>query len=444
MSVTFQDVAVGKRLAGVIADGDVTVVAIEVHGETSATLTYRTGGGQLGERILTLDDLTGISEVAERRWTFDADGAAFRLASEARRMKWAHLADPFAAVDTSNIEPYPHQIDAVYNRFLEQKPLRFLLADDPGAGKTIMAGLLIRELMLRGDVARCLIVAPGSLVEQWQDELWDKFGLDFEIMSRSAVESSRTGNPFLEKNLFVARVDQLSRAEDLLAKLEVTDWDLVIVDEAHKMSAHQYGNEMRKTKRFVLGEVLHDRARHLLLLSATPHNGKNEDFLAFMTLIDPERFAGRLHNDEMPDVSDVMRRLVKENLRTFEGKRLFTQRHAHSLNFELSAPEAELYEAVSDYVRNGMNRAADAGGGRQAQGHHRRLRARWPPTPPRIVTRCDLPLATSPPGTPNETGRGTETPRRGWGTGPGGGPAEGDQARGPRRLRLRRLRRRRA
>ncbi len=358
MAVTFQEIAAGRRLAGVVADGEVSVVAIEVHGDSSATLTYRTGAGQLGERILTLDDLSGISQVSDRRWTFDADGAAFRLASEARRMKWAHLADPFAAVDTSNIEPYPHQIDAVYNRFLEQKPLRFLLADDPGAGKTIMSGLLIRELMLRGDVARCLIVAPGSLVEQWQDELWDKFGLDFEIMSRSAVESSRTGNPFLEKNLLVARVDQLSRAEDLLAKLEVTDWDLVIVDEAHKMSAHQYGNEMRKTKRFVLGEVLRDRARHLLLLSATPHNGKNEDFLAFMTLIDPERFAGRLRNDEMPDVSDVMRRLVKENLRTFEGKRLFTQRHAHSLNFELSGPEAELYEAVTDYVRTGMNRAA--------------------------------------------------------------------------------------
>jgi SNF2 family DNA or RNA helicase len=358
MSVSFSDLHRGARLAGVVADGEVTVVAVEIHGETSATLTYRTGSGQLGERILILDDLAGICEVSDRRWTFDADGAAFRLASEARRMKWAHLADPFAAVDTSNIEPYPHQIDAVYNRFLEQKPLRFLLADDPGAGKTIMSGLLIRELMLRGDVARCLIVAPGSLVEQWQDELWEKFGLDFEIMSRSAIESSRTGNPFLEKNLLVARIDQLSRAEDLLAKLEVTDWDLVIIDEAHKMSAHQYGNEMRKTKRFVLGEVLRDRARHLLLLSATPHNGKNEDFLAFMTLIDPERFAGRLRNDEMPDVSDVMRRLVKENLRTFEGKRLFTQRHAHSLNFELSGPETELYEAVTDYVRTGMNRAA--------------------------------------------------------------------------------------
>ena len=348
----------GARLKGVVADDIVTAIQWEPHGPTSGTLTYRTDGGKLGERIVTTEDLDSIQEFTDRRWTFDSDAAMFRLASEARRMKWAHLADPFAAVDSSNIEPYPHQIDAVYNRFLEQRPLRFLLADDPGAGKTIMAGLLIRELMLRGDLARCLIVAPGSLVEQWQDELWDKFGLNFELMSRGAIEMSRIGNPFLEKNLLIARVDQLSRSDEMLAKLGVTDWDLIVVDEAHKMSAHQYGAELRKTKRFVLGELLRDRTRNFLLMSATPHNGKNEDFLAFMTLIDPERFAGQLRNDKsMPDTSDVMRRLVKENLRTFDGKRLFPKRVAESLNFELSAPENELYEAVTDYVRNGMNRA---------------------------------------------------------------------------------------
>ena len=364
----FDDLAAGMRLSGVVAESDVTVVAVERHGGSSATLTYRTADGRLGELILLVDDLTGLAEAPRRRWSFDADGAMFRLASEARRMQQAHLADPFAAVDTSNIDPYPHQIDAVYNRLLAKKPLRFLLADDPGAGKTIMSGLLIRELVLRGDVARCLIVAPGSLVEQWQDELWDKFGLSFELMSRAVVEASRTGNPFTEKNLLIARVDQLSRSEDLMAKVQASDWDLVIVDEAHKMSAHRYGDELRRTKRFLLGEMLRECTRHLLLLTATPHNGKNEDFLAFMTLIDPERFAGRLRGggstgaggDEpsMPDVSDVMRRLVKENLRTFEGKRLFPQRHAHSLNFELSEPEAELYSAVTRYVSEGMNRAA--------------------------------------------------------------------------------------
>ena len=181
----FGDLVAGMRLSGVVAEGDVTVVAVDVHGPGSATLTYRTTDGRLGERIVFSGDLVRMSEVSERRWGFDADGAMFCLASEARRMQQAHLADPFAAVDTSNIEPYPHQIDAVYNRLLTQKPLRFLLADDPGAGKTIMSGLLIRELMLRGDVARCLIVAPGSLVEQWQDELFDKFGLTFELMSRA-------------------------------------------------------------------------------------------------------------------------------------------------------------------------------------------------------------------------------------------------------------------
>ena len=178
-----------------------------------------------------------------------------RLNAADPAMQQAHLADPFAAVDTSNTDPYPHQIDAVYNRLLAQRPLRFLLADDPGAGKTIMSGLLIRELVLRGDVARCLIVAPGSLVEQWQDELWDKFGLSFELMSRAAVEASRTNDPFTEKNLLIARVDQLSRSEELMAKVQASDWDLVIVDEAHKMSAHRYGDELRRTKRFVLGRA---------------------------------------------------------------------------------------------------------------------------------------------------------------------------------------------
>ena len=235
VTLGFGDLVAGMRLSGVVADADVTVIAIEMHGPDSATLTYRTGDGRLGERIVLAKNLAGLAEVSERRWGFDADGAMFRLASEARRMRQAHLADPFAAVDTSNIDPYPHQIDAVYNRLLAQRPLRFLLADDPGAGKTIMSGLLIRELVLRGDVARCLIVAPGSLVEQWQDELWEKFGLSFDLMSRAAVEASRTGNPFTEKNLLIARVDQLSRSEELMAKVQASDWDLVIVDEAHKM-----------------------------------------------------------------------------------------------------------------------------------------------------------------------------------------------------------------
>ena len=358
MPLMFSEISQGMRLSGVITDGDVEVVAMKEHGPGSVTLTYRTAEGQLDERIFSEGDLSAVEEALSRRWSFDADGAKFRLASEARRMKWAHLADPFAAIDTSNIEPYPHQIDAVYNKLLVQKPLRFLLADDPGSGKTIMAGLLIRELMLRGDVIRCLVIAPGSLVEQWQDELGEKFGLHFEMMSRGVVEESRTGNPFIEKNFLIARVDQLARSEELIDKLKASEWDLVIVDEAHKMSAHWYGGELNKTLRFRLGEVLRDVTRHLLLMTATPHNGKNDDFHAFMALIDEDRFSGQLGGGDMPDVSDVMRRLVKENLLTFEGKRLFPERTAHSAKFELSEAEEKLYEAVTEYVRHGMNNAA--------------------------------------------------------------------------------------
>ncbi len=179
-------------------------------------------------------------EDAGRAWSFDADGQLFRLASEALRIRLAHLFDPYLAVHTSNLDPLPHQIRAVYGEMLPRQPLRFLLADDPGAGKTIMAGLLIKELIVRGDLKRCLIVPPGSLVEQWQDELALKLGLEFEIITRDTIEASRSGNPFAEKSLVIARLDQLSRNDEIQAKLEQTDWDLIVVDEAHKMSAHFY------------------------------------------------------------------------------------------------------------------------------------------------------------------------------------------------------------
>ncbi len=348
----------GLRVRGLVAAGDVTIVAVEPHGDAILNVVYRGDDGHIADRLLTLEDLGRIEVATGRRWSFDADGAAFKLASEARRIQLAHLFDPFAAVGSSTIQPLPHQIEAVYGRLLPLQPLRFLLADDPGAGKTIMSGLYIRELMLRGDLDRCLVIAPGSLVEQWQEELFDKFDLRFDILSRDMVEAARTGNPFQERNLLIARLDQLSRSEELQAKLAVTDWDLVIVDEAHKMSARLYGDEVTRTLRFQLGELVRDRARNLLLLTATPHNGSNEDFLLFLSLLDPDRFAGRLrHAKHLPDVSDLMRRYVKENLLTFDGKRLFRERRATTVNYDLTPDEMRLYEAVSSYVQDGMGRA---------------------------------------------------------------------------------------
>src|SRR5688572_26369848 len=294
-----------------------------------------------------------------RPWSFDGDGALFRLVSEAQRIRLAHLFDPVLAVHTSDVAPLPHQITAVYEHMLQRQPLRFLLADDPGAGKTIMAGLLIKELIARGDLHRCLVVCPGSLAEQWQDELYRRFNLPFEILTNDKLEAARTGNWFLETNLVIARLDKLSRDEDVQAKVAAPDgrWDLIVCDEAHKMSATFFGGEIKYTKRYKLGQMLSGLTRHFLLLTATPHNGKEEDFQLFMALLDGDRFEGRYRDGaHVSDVSDLMRRMVKENLLKFDATPLFPERIAYTVPFKLSDLEAQLYKAVTEYVREEFNR----------------------------------------------------------------------------------------
>src|SRR5438105_1532615 len=175
------------------------------------------------------------------------------------------------------------------------------------------SGLYIKELLIRGDLRRCLIVCPGNLTEQWQDELYTRFGLNFDIITRETVSNSRSGNPFVEINLAICRLDHLSRNEELQAKLEQTDWDLIVCDEAHKLAASYFSGEVTYTKRYRLGEKLSKLTRNFLLLTATPHNGKEADFQLFMGLIDPDRFEFTkfrpgVHNT---DASDLMRRLSK-------------------------------------------------------------------------------------------------------------------------------------
>ena len=242
---------------------------------------------------------------------------------------------------------------------LPRRPLRFLLADDPGAGKTIMAGLLVKELIARGDLERCLVICPGSLAEQWQDELYRRFHLPFEILTNDKLDATCTGNWFLENGLAIARLDKLARNEDLQAKLGAPEcrYDLVICDEAHKMSATFFGGELRYTKRYRLGQLLSGLTRHFLLMTATPHNGK-EDFQLFLALLDGDRFEGRFRDGaHRVDVSDLMRRMVKESLLKFDGRPLFPERIAYSVPYRLSEAEARLYEEVTDYVRGEFDRA---------------------------------------------------------------------------------------
>ncbi len=362
-----EDLKQGAQIKGIDSSGPVTVINVKWYGSDVVELTYRDQKGQPHTELLYRDREADL-EVTDAGvpWAFDADGEIFRLVSEAYRIRMAYLFDPWMAVHLSLVEPLPHQISAVYGEMLPRQPLRFLLADDPGAGKTIMTGLFIKELMLRGDLDRCLIVAPGNLVEQWQDELYQRFQLPFELLTNDRIAAARTGNALEEMNLVIARLDKLSRDEDLQAKLGQTEWDLIVVDEAHKMSASVFGNEIKYTKRYHLGQLLTQQARHVLLLTATPHNGKEEDFQLFLALLDSDRFEGRYREGvNEADASDLMRRLVKEQLLKFDGTPLFPERRAYTVTYRLSDLEAALYEQVTSYVREEFNRAESLESGRK-------------------------------------------------------------------------------
>jgi SNF2 family DNA or RNA helicase len=359
--IRLEDLQPNAAVRGLLPDCLVTVVNVQWFGSAALELTYKTPAGRVANELLYRHDEPRLDIVEQGRpWSFDGDGAMFRLVSEAHRIRLAHLFDPVLAVHTSIVDPLPHQITAVYEAMLPRQPLRFLLADDPGAGKTIMAGLLIKELIARGDLQRCLIVCPGSLAEQWQDELYRRVHLPFEILTNDKLEAARTGNWFLETNLVIARLDKLSRNEDVQQKLQTPDcrWDLVVCDEAHKMSATVFGTETKYTKRYRLGQLLSTITRHFLLMTATPHNGKEADFQLFMALLDGDRFEGRFRDGvHVTDVSDLMRRMVKESLLKFDGTPLFPERIAYTVPYKLSEAEAQLYKAVTEYVREEFNRA---------------------------------------------------------------------------------------
>ncbi len=351
----------GASVRGIVPDCVVTVINADWHGSDCVELTFKAATGKVANCLLYRHDEAGF-EVAEsgRPWSFDGDGYLFRLVSEAHRIRLAHIFDPVLAVHTSDVQPLPHQITAVYESMLPRQPLRFLLADDPGAGKTIMAGLLMKELIARGDLQRCLVVCPGSLAEQWQDELYRRFQLPFEILTNDKLEAARTGNWFLESNLVIARLDKLSRNEDVQGKLAAPEanWDLIVCDEAHKLSATFFGGEVKYTKRYKLGQLLSGLTRHFLLMTATPHNGKEEDFQLFMALLDGDRFEGRFRDGvHAHDVTDLMRRVTKEGLLKFDGRKLFPERIAYTVPYKLSATEAQLYKEVTEYVREEFNRA---------------------------------------------------------------------------------------
>jgi len=209
---------------------------------------------------------------------FDGDAAKFRLGIEAMRLGLAYEYDPYFSLSIARVDPLPHQLEAVYDYFIKLPRIRFLLADDPGAGKTIMAGLLIKELKIRGLVKRTLIVTPANLSFQWQRELKDKFRENFEVVRSDVLRANYGTNPWQEKNQVITSVSWVSRVEDAKESLLRSNWDLIIVDEAHKMSAYSAD---KKTLAYQLGESLSQMTDHYLLMTATPHKGAENNFCVF-------------------------------------------------------------------------------------------------------------------------------------------------------------------
>jgi hypothetical protein len=242
MTTRLEDLKPDAQVTGLVGREAVRIVTAQMMGE-AAQVVYRDGQGKIDSQILFRDKESDLEIVSGgRKWSFEGDGDQFRLVSEAERIRLAYLFDPYVAVSGSAIDPLPHQISAVYEHMLPRQPMRFLLADDPGAGKTIMAGLLIKELLIRGELERCLIVAPGSLSEQWQDELKEKFELQFELLTRDLINATGLGNPFEQRPLLIARMDMLARDEELQtrSRLPPSGWftdPLTTCTQRYKSSA---------------------------------------------------------------------------------------------------------------------------------------------------------------------------------------------------------------
>lgn len=307
--------------------------------------------------ILERDDLSKL-RIMKALIDFSANPQDTFLVIEATRFKYASLFDPLLAMNVSKIDPLPFQIEAVYGYILKQPHIRFLIADDPGAGKTIMAGLVIKELKLRRLANRILIVVPGHLKDQWRRELKEKFDEKFVVLDRGAFNSHYGENPWEKYDQIITSID-FAKQDEIVASLSSVHWDLTIVDEAHKMSAYRYGDKTKKTQRYKLGEVLSGTSNHLIFLTATPHRGDPENFRLFLDLLMPGFFATNEMVEESLKNKDnpLFIRRLKEDLKDFEGKPIFTRRFPVTIKFHLSESEKKLYNEVSRYVIEQYNRA---------------------------------------------------------------------------------------
>ncbi|SCM57150.1 putative ATP-dependent helicase YqhH [Methanothermobacter wolfeii] len=347
----------GSVIRGPFWPEPVRVLKAVDEGESIIIYGVTTSTGSPVATILTMEDLERVESV--RTADFRADPHEFFMGIEAYRLRNASLFDGYLAMNTSRIDPLPFQLEAVYSYALRMPRMRFMIADDPGAGKTIMAGMIIKELKRRGAARRVLIVTPGHLKAQWQREMREKFQEHFTVVDRSYLRSRQGENPWMVENSYITSID-FAKQDDVMASLSSTRWDLVVVDEAHKMSARvRSENRTDATRRYRLGQILSRTSDHMLLLTATPHSGDPDAFRLLLDLLRPGFFA----NPELIQESRRNRdnplfiRRVKEELRDFDGKPIFPRRYTHTHSFNLSDREMELYNEISRYITEQYNRA---------------------------------------------------------------------------------------
>jgi superfamily II DNA or RNA helicase len=356
-----QGVQLDQLKANVVLRGSIfpepvqVIVAIPM-GESVKLVGKGLTTNQVYEPILNLEQLSQLHATPEKE-PFDGEPLKFRLGVEALRLGLAHEYDPYFSLAIARVDPLPHQLEAVYDYFLKQPRIRFLLADDPGAGKTIMAGLLLKELKVRGLAKRTLIVAPANLTFQWQREMKDKFREDFEVVKGDVLRANYGMNPWQEKHQVVTSVSWVSRIQDAKESLLRSHWDLIIVDEAHKMSAYSSDN---KTLAYQLGERLSEMTDHYLLMTATPHKGDPQNFCLFLELLDRDVYGDVKSLEEAMQRNDApfYLRRTKEALVTFpepetgKAKKLFTNRKVETIDFQIDEDELDFYEALTRYVED--------------------------------------------------------------------------------------------
>ena len=350
------DLKPGLIVRGSVLPEPVKVITIVPMGDSLKLVGEGMTSGKVHQPILTPEQIQAL-EASPEKQPFDGDAARFRLGVEAMRLGLAYEYDPYFSLSIARVDPLPHQLEAVYDYFLRLPRIRFLLADDPGAGKTIMAGLLIKELKVRGLIQRILIVTPANLSFQWQRELKDKFRESFSVVRGDVLRSNYGSNPWQDINQCITSVSWVSRVEDAKDSLMRSRWDLIVVDEAHKMSAY---SEDKKTLAYQLGESLSEMTDHFLLMTATPHKGDPENFSLFLRLLDKDVYGDVKSLEKAMEEREApfYLRRVKEALVTFpdpetgKSKSLFTKRHVKTIPFQIDDDELEFYDGLTRYVED--------------------------------------------------------------------------------------------